>query len=300
MCKSAIKDTFANEVIDFENYLRATFDSFKGIPNRLKSAMGHSLFSGGKRLRPILALWTFESLADSSLPEDRERILSVGVALEMIHTYSLIHDDLPAMDDDDLRRSRPTCHIEFDEATAILAGDGLQALAFEILSDIPAHGAALVNDLAISAGPAGMVGGQQLDLDNEGQDLSDSLIKEIHSLKTANLIAVSIAMGARLAGLNSDKLDAVKSAGMLLGLAFQAADDILDVTSDSITLGKTAGKDMQSEKPTWVRYEGLAMAEKRMMQYGSSGQQQLASLLPINDSSSKLLELVENLWERDR
>jgi geranylgeranyl pyrophosphate synthase len=300
MHKSVIKDTFANEVIGFESYLLATYDSFQGIPNRLKSAMGHSLFSGGKRLRPILALWTFESFADSSLLEDREKALSVGVALEMIHTYSLIHDDLPAMDDDDLRRSRPTCHIEFDEATAILAGDGLQALAFEILSDIPVLGAALVNDLAISAGPAGMVGGQQLDLDNEGQDLSDSLIKEIHSLKTANLIAVSIAMGARLAGLNSDKLDAVKSAGMLLGLAFQAADDILDVTSDSTTLGKTAGKDMQSEKPTWVRYEGLAKAEMRMMQYGSSGQQQLASLLPINDSSSKLLELVKNLWERDR
>ncbi|MCP4145086.1 MAG: polyprenyl synthetase family protein [bacterium] len=300
MCKSAIKDTFAKEVIDFENYLHASFDSFQGIPNRLKAAMSHSLFSGGKRLRPILALWTFESLADSSLLDDREHAFSVGVALEMIHTYSLIHDDLPAMDDDDLRRSRPTCHIEFDEATAILAGDGLQSMAFEILSTIPVHGASLVNDLATSAGPAGMVGGQQLDLDNEGQHLSEPLIKEIHSLKTANLIAASIAMGARLAGLNSDKLGDVKSAGMLLGLAFQAADDILDVTSDSTTLGKTAGKDMQSEKPTWVRYEGLAKAEKRMAQYGCSGQQLLASLLPINDSSSKLLELVQNLWERDR
>ncbi len=300
MCKSIINDSFANEVIDFENYLHVAFDSFQGIPNRLKSAMGHSLFSGGKRLRPILALWTFESLAGRLLFDNREQIFSVGVALEMIHTYSLIHDDLPAMDDDDLRRSRPTCHIEFDEATAILAGDGLQALAFETLSDIPVHGAALVNDLANSAGPAGMVGGQQLDLDNEGQHLSELLIHKIHSLKTANLIAVSITMGARLAGINSDKLDAVKSAGMLLGLAFQAADDILDVTSDSTTLGKTAGKDIQSEKPTWVRYEGLAKAEKRMMRYGRTGQQQLASLLPINDSSSKLLELVQNLWERDR
>jgi len=300
MCKSAMKNTFTIEVTEFERDLLVTFDSFQGIPNRLKSAMGHSLFGGGKRLRPILALWTFDSLAENSHVDNRKQAVLAGVALEMIHTYSLIHDDLPAMDDDNLRRSRPTCHIEYDEATAILAGDGLQALAFEILSGIPAYGASLVNDLAISAGPAGMVGGQQLDLDNEGQNLSESLIKEIHSLKTANLIAVSIAMGARLAGMQADKLDAVKSAGMLLGLAFQAADDILDITSDSSTLGKTTGKDIQSEKPTWVRYEGLAKAEKRMMQYGNSGQQLLASLLPNNDSSSNLLELVQNLWERDR
>lgn len=300
MCKPAVMNTVAKEVTEFEKQLQTTFDSFQGIPTRLKSAMGHSLFSGGKRLRPILALWTFDSLADSHLVDNRKQAFLVGAALEMIHTYSLIHDDLPAMDDDDMRRSRPTCHIEYDEATAILAGDGLQALAFEILSGIPIHGAALVNDLAISAGPAGMVGGQQLDLDNEGQDLSESLIKEIHSLKTANLIAVSIVMGARLAGLKADRLNAVKSAGMLLGLAFQAADDILDVTSDSSTLGKTAGKDIQSEKPTWVRYEGLAKAENRMLQYGDSGQQLLASLLPNNDSSSNLLELVLNLWERDR
>jgi geranylgeranyl pyrophosphate synthase len=300
MDDTVLKNSLLDEVKDFDSYLKMSFDSFEGIPDRLKSAMGHSLFGGGKRIRPILALWTYDSFVKSSNCSDRNNVQIAGVALEMMHTYSLIHDDLPAMDDDDLRRSLPTCHIKFGEATAILAGDGLQSLAFEIMAGIPNCGASLVADLASSVGPAGMVGGQQLDLDNEGQELFEGLIKDIHLLKTANLIAASMSIGARIAGIEKHKIPLIKSAGISLGMAFQAADDILDVMSDSATLGKTVGKDEKSDKPTWVRFEGLDKARHRMLDYGQSSINQMQALLPNNDSSSKLLKLMEKLWIRDR
>lgn len=268
----------------------------RGVPERLRLAMAHALLGGGKRLRPVLLLWVHDALGG----DRRDDALEAGAALEMVHTYSLIHDDLPAMDDDVLRRGRPTCHVAFDEATAILAGDGLLTRAFALLSRIDGRGADLVRLLADAAGPAGMVGGQQEDLDAEGRELTSALVRRIHTGKTARLIAAPMAMGAVLAGADAATVEAVERAALKLGLAFQAADDVLDATSDSATLGKTAGKDEAADKPTWVRLEGLTRAKARTRRYGLEGTRQLVELLDACPASADLLALCRRLWERTR
>jgi len=192
--------------------LRRLLQGEPDVPDRLRRAMAHSLFGGGKRLRPILLAWTHAALRGKGGPPPRS-VREAGAALEMLHTYSLIHDDLPAMDDDDLRRGHPTCHVAFDEATAILAGDALQCLAFGILARIPRHGAALAERLAGAAGPAGMVGGQQEDLDSEGGPHSAALIARIHDLKTARLIACALSMGAILSSERPARVERIEAAG---------------------------------------------------------------------------------------
>lgn len=286
-------------------HLRVRLRGVRGVPSRLKSAMGHSLFGGGKRLRPVLLLWTYDALRTRRAVR-REHALDAACALEMIHTYSLIHDDLPAMDDDVLRRGRPTCHVAFDEATAILAGDGLLTLAFEILAGVPRHGADLVRDIAAAAGPAGMVGGQQLDLDAEGATLDAALIRRIHRGKTARLIAAPLAAGARLAGVPAPRIDLLSRAGLELGLAFQAADDLLDVEGDAARLGKSPGKDAAAGKATWVSLEGLDAARDRTRRHGRRGLALLAEALPAaangtrREAAERLAALGRRLWERDR
>jgi len=265
-----------------------------GVPERLRSAMAHALLGGGKRLRPVLLLWTHDALGGRR----REDALTAGVALEMVHTYSLIHDDLPAMDDDDLRRGRPTCHVAFDEATAVLAGDGLLTRAFALLARIPDHGAELVRLLADAAGPAGMVGGQQEDLDAEGGELTADLVRRIHTGKTARLIAAPMAMGAVLAGADDQTVLSCERAGTRLGLSFQAADDVLDACSDTATLGKTAGKDAAADKPTWVRLEGLEAARARAKRYGLEGAGILGENLGDLRAAADLLALCRRLWDR--
>lgn len=285
--------------------LKSLLRGARGVPARLMSAMGHSLFGGGKRLRPILLLWAYDALR-TRRAVDRDAVLDAACALEMIHTYSLIHDDLPAMDDDVLRRGRPTCHVAFDEATAILAGDGLLTLAFEILAGVPRHGAALVSDVAAAAGPAGMVGGQQLDLDAEGAEANAALIRRIHRDKTARLIAAPLAVGARLAGAEAARRDLITRAGLELGLAFQTADDLLDVEGDVARLGKSPGKDAAAGKATWVGLEGVDAAKRRARRHGRRGSSLLSEALPRRtggrrgEAAARLVALGHRLWERDR
>ena len=285
-----------------EKSLRRLLKGEKGVPPRLKKAMEHSLLAGGKRLRPVLLLWTWDAIAAKrkTTPVDREQALVAACALEMLHTYSLIHDDLPAMDDDDLRRGRPTCHVAFDEATAILAGDGLHARAFSLLAASAGRLAGpLVSLVADAVGPAGMVGGQQHDLDAEGKAVTATVVRKIHTGKTARLLMAAMGAGALLAGANAGAREAVGNAALDLGLAFQGADDVLDVTATAAKLGKTVGKDVASGKATWVRVEGLEKASRRARRHGEKGRDGLTAALPKGPQTERLLALAGLLWNRE-
>lgn len=231
---------------------------------RLLAAMRHATLGAGKRLRPFLV-----HAAAALGPAEPAAVLRVGAAIELLHSYSLVHDDLPAMDDSPTRRGRPSCHAAFDEATAILAGDALQALAFEALAREdwpagPAQRAALVAGLARAAGAAGMCGGQALDLAAEGAALDEPSIVRLQALKTGALIAFSCEAGGRLAGLAGEALEAVVAFGRALGLAFQIKDDLLDATASAAQLGKPAGADAARGKATFVRLLGEAGARARL------------------------------------
>ena len=286
-----------------ERSLKNLLDAQSGVPSRLKAAMKHSLLGGGKRLRPILLLWAYDAFAEERkrVPLKRASVVESACALEMLHTYSLIHDDLPAMDDDVLRRGRPTCHVAFDEATAILAGDALQALAFAILASAGGHLASEVVALVASAvGPAGMVGGQQADLDAEGLEVQSRQVARIHRLKTACLLAVALQTGALMGGASREAGSAMAAAGQDLGLAFQGADDLLDVTGTEQVLGKSPGKDFAVEKATWIRVEGMDQAGRRMNRQGRRGMRRLEDVLPVNPARERLLALGHFMWHRDR
>ena len=226
-------------------------------PARLHAAMRYSLEAGGKRLRPVMVLAAADLCAappDAALP--------AAAAVECLHTYSLIHDDLPCMDNDDLRRGRPTAHRAFDEATALLAGDALLTHAFALLAtayaDRPALAAALVRELADAAGSARLIGGQMADLLAEKQaDATAADLDFIHLNKTAAMIEASLVLGALVGGAAPARVEALRTAGRHLGLAFQIVDDVLDATADSATLGKTAGKDAKADKTTYVKLHGL-------------------------------------------
>jgi len=298
-----LRRELSQEKAAVDRNLRRLLAAEKGIPARLKSAMRHSLLGGGKRLRPILALWTWDALKPrhGKARLSRVKVLDAACALEMLHTYSLIHDDLPAMDDDLLRRGRPTCHVAFDEATAILAGDGLQALAFCVLARAggPVAGP-LVDMVGRAVGPGGMVGGQQKDLEAEGSPVTAAAIRGIHRDKTARLLAVSLNCGSLLADGPPRVRAAVDKAGLDLGLAFQGADDILDVTGTAARLGKTAGKDQAAGKATWVRAEGMASARRRTIRLGKSGIRGLELALPAGPGRDRLAALATMMWNRDR
>jgi geranylgeranyl diphosphate synthase, type II len=285
--------------------LRRELQACRGIPSRLRAAMAHSLFGGGKRLRPVLVHWTFDALGGGHgrghrRAVARDTVVRVGAAVEMIHTYSLIHDDLPAMDDDVLRRGRPTCHVAFDEATAILAGDGLQALAFAVLAGAGPRGAEMVAAAARAAGPAGMVGGQMRDLEAESRAVTAAAIRRIHAEKTAAMIGLSFALGGICHAAAPAQVARLDAAGRQLGLAFQGADDLLDTTSCREILGKTPGKDAARGKATWVRIEGPTAALARTRRHGRRGERELAALLPPGPAKDRLLALASYMWQRDR
>ena len=239
-----------------EAYLR-TLLARTGGPPRLTEAIEYSLMAGGKRLRPALVLETFSACKGSSEPS--ATALAAAGAVELIHTFGLVHDDLPAMDDDDLRRGRPTNHRVFGEAMAILAGDAMVAMAFEALStDVePAVAPPLVHELAAATGPVGMIGGQVLDMEGEGRALDPTALRALHAAKTGALLTASCRMGAIAAGAAADVLDRVTRFGRALGLAFQIMDDILDVTSTPEQLGKATAKDASHGKNTYPRLLGL-------------------------------------------
>ena len=225
-------------------------------PSLIHQAMRYSVFAGGKRVRPILCIEAFRIFSDET-----PAVLPVACAMEFIHTYSLIHDDLPALDNDDLRRGRPTCHKKFGEAMAILAGDALLTLAFEALAGAPvpqAERVALIREVASAAGTReGMVGGQVADLEAEGKDVTPEMLEYIHRSKTAALIRASILSGAIAGGASREDQDRLRTFGGLIGWAFQVTDDILDVEESSSALGKTAGKDQAQQKATYPALFGL-------------------------------------------
>jgi len=264
-------------------------------PATIHRAMRYSLFAGGKRVRPLLALAAAEAVA-GEVPG----IESAACTLEMVHTYSLIHDDLPALDNDDLRRGRPTCHKVFGDAMAILAGDALLTLAFQVLAQLEidaARCARLVEELAVAAGTVGgMIGGQVNDLEGEGRPPDAQLLESIHRAKTGALLRASVRMGAIYAGADEAQLAALSRYGEHTGLAFQIVDDILDVEQPSEALGKTAGKDAAQGKITFPAVYGIA--ESRRM----AEQERLrahAELDPFGDHAARLRELADLIVRRD-
>lgn len=229
-------------------------------PAQLGQAMRYAVLDGGKRLRPLLVLGAAEAVHGNA-----GAAMRAACAVELIHAYSLVHDDMPCMDNDVLRRGKPTVHVRFGEATALLAGDALQALAFELLAPADAGipdrtQARLTRLLALAAGHAGMAGGQAIDLAAVGRSLTEDELRHMHRLKTGALLQASVMMGAACGEPDARALAGLETYGRALGLAFQVVDDILDVTADSATLGKTAGKDAAQDKPTYVSLLGLERA----------------------------------------
>lgn len=264
-------------------------------PVSLHQAMRHSVFAGGKRLRPILTLAAAEACGGSI-----ESAMFSACAVECLHTYSLIHDDLPCMDDDDMRRGVPTCHIVFGEAIALLAGDALQALAFELTARTPAASrhttASMVAELARTAGSLHLVGGQVADLEGEQKKLPLEDLRFIHEGKTAALLTTSIKLGAMSADATAEQLQALHEFGMATGLAFQIIDDILDVTQTSEKLGKSAGKDVASEKSTYPALMGLDASRAEAHRLTTAARDALAI---FGDKGTRLLELADYLLNRD-
>ncbi len=274
--------------------LEQALDSDDATPPALRASMRHAVLLGGKRMRPLLVL------AAASLSGDAMRALDAAVAVELVHAYSLVHDDLPAMDDDALRRGQPTVHVAFDEATAVLAGDALQALAFERLAAgplPPAIVAELVLTLARASGGGGMCGGQSLDLEATGRsaDTSVQQLEHLHALKTGALIRAAVRMGGVAGGADADALVALDRFATALGLAFQVRDDILDVEGDSTQLGKTAGKDAAQDKATFPALLGLEASRQRLR---TLRMEMDAALAPFGERADALRELARMAVER--
>jgi geranylgeranyl diphosphate synthase, type II len=275
--------------------LEALIPSGETVPASIHAAMRHSVFAGGKRLRPVLAMLSGLMIA-GTVPKGIERL---GAALEMLHTYSLIHDDLPALDNDDLRRGKPTCHVAFGEAIAILAGDALQTRAFEVLSGLECPPAAAVEIIGLIANAVGtvdgMIGGQVLDLESEHLKPTAELVQAIHRAKTGALIRVSVVSGGIYAGAKLEDVARLTLFGRKAGLAFQIADDVLDMTADSATLGKTAGKDQATEKATWPAVFGVEQSRRDAARLIEEA---FASLDPYGSRADKLKAVARYLVER--
>ena len=245
-------------------------------PQRLHAAMRHGVLNGGKRMRPLLVYATGSALGASDAALD-----AAAVAVELVHCYSLVHDDLPAMDDDALRRGQPTVHVAFDEATAILAGDALQALAFEQLAAAPQAAdvrIAMLADLARAAGVAGMCGGQALDIDATGRAIDLPALERLHALKTGALLRCAVRLGALAGRATPEQSAALDSYAEALGLAFQIRDDLLDIEGDAATLGKTAGKDQAQDKATFPALLGSAASHARLQALSAQMQAALGAL----------------------
>ncbi|GHB97991.1 polyprenyl synthetase family protein [Thermomonas carbonis] len=279
-------------------------------PERLYAAMRHGVLNGGKRMRPLLVFAT-----GTAFDADEAALDDAAVAVELIHCYSLVHDDLPAMDDDVLRRGQPTVHVAFDEATAILAGDALQALAFQALADAPLAAdrrVGMLAELARAAGVAGMCGGQALDIDATGKWGQSGLSQEkghsdptflladlerLHALKTGALLRASVRLGVIAAGADAASRDALDRYADALGLAFQIRDDLLDVEGDAATLGKTAGKDAAQDKATFPALLGIDASRARLASLADTMQQALSTL---DVDTTALAALARLVVERDR
>ena len=267
------------------------------VPERLHRAMHYAVLGGGKRVRPLL------SFAAGELTQaDPARVEVVAAAVEMIHAYSLAHDDLPCMDNDTLRRGRPTCHVEFDEATALLAGDALQPLAFQLLAehvvaDDPGAQLEMLRILALASGSRGMAGGQAIDLASVGKTLSLPELEFMHIHKTGALIRAAVVLGARCGrDLDAKQIAGLERFAKTIGLAFQVVDDVLDCAASTATLGKTAGKDAARAKPTYVSILGLARARELAEELRAEAH---AALAPFGATAARLRELADFIVLRE-
>ena len=297
------------EVISLKDFIHASHERVDTALNeflpiaqdatRLRDAMRYSLFNGGKRVRPTLAYASAIAIRADALATHLPVLNRIACALESLHSYSLIHDDLPAMDDDDLRRGKPTCHIAFNEATAILAGDALQTFAFELLSEAESVDStiqiALVRQLATASGSRGMVLGQAIDLEAVDTLINIAQLENMHRHKTGALIRASVSMGATALGATSAQLNALDEYASAIGLAFQVQDDILDVIADTETLGKQQGADIARNKPTYVALLGLDGARAKAQELH---QQALAALKDFDEGADYLRELSAYIIER--
>ncbi len=282
----------------FEQVADSALPPADRIPARLHEAMRYAVLGGGKRVRPLLAYAAAETAGPGEGQGNASAASSVALAVEFVHVYSLIHDDLPCMDDDVLRRGKPTVHVAFDEATAMLAGDALQAEAFRVIADAPLDAelrARLTSMLAHAASTGGMCGGQAIDLAAVGQVLSIDELERMHRMKTGALLSASVRMGAAAAGADAMTAAAADAYGRALGLAFQIVDDVLDVEGTVETLGKTAGKDARGSKPTYVSVLGLEAARARAAQLHGEA---LAALTPLGNRARRLRELADYIVDR--
>lgn len=293
---SSLEEVWKPLRLQIEEQLKQCLDRLSAdCPDPLREAMAYSLLAGGKRLRPILVLLASEACGgtiDAALP--------AACAIEMVHTYSLIHDDLPAMDDDALRRGRPTSHIQFGEALAILAGDALLTLAFEIVANgvtAPQTAAACCADLAQAAGAAGMVGGQVVDWEAENlTECSLEHLESIHRRKTGALLTSSLTLGARIGGADLDTIEIFRKYGKSVGLAFQITDDLLDRTGNPETIGKAVRKDQEQGKLTYPALLGIAESRRRAEILIDTAKQCIA---PLGDRGRRLEQLAQFVLERD-
>jgi len=280
---------------DIEGALDGFLPPADCIPQKLHEAMRYTTLGGGKRVRPLLAY-----AAGALFGAEADALARVASAVEMIHVYSLVHDDMPCMDDDALRRGKPTVHVAYDEATALLVGDTLQAQAFQVLADSetvpPARLLQMVRLLAQAAGSSGMCGGQAIDLASVGLALNREELERMHQLKTGAMLRVSVLLGA-LAGrdLTQDELQALDTYSAAVGLAFQVVDDVLDATADSATLGKTAGKDAADNKPTYVSILGLEASQALAEQLRRDAHDALA---PFGEPAQRLRQLADLIVQR--
>lgn len=288
---------FKAKLSDLQHDIESAIDRYlpesSTRPDRLHSAMRYSMEAGGKRLRPALAL------AVSEIFGRRDEALPVAIALECIHTYSLIHDDLPAMDDDDLRRGRATLHKKFDEATAILAGDALLTHAFAMVANHyavqPELAVRLIREIAVAAGSEKLIGGQMADMLGEKQPISADELGFIHAGKTAALITASVVCGGIVGGATDEQLSSLRRLGYHLGLAFQVVDDILDATATSDELGKTVGKDQKAQKATMVALHGLGGARAKAREHTEAA---ASACSEIPGKTSFLRDLIRSLEHR--
>jgi farnesyl diphosphate synthase len=300
MIPRALEDAFAQRLTHYRSRVDAKLaDALRAdheVPERLLESMSYSVLGGGKRVRPLLVYASGELAGVAT-----DMLDAIAAAVELVHAYSLVHDDLPAMDDDDLRRGRPTTHRQFDEATAILAGDALQALAFEILATDrslaaqPRAQVKIIAWLARAAGPAGMVGGQALDMAAEGQRLDEHGLERIHRGKTGALIRASIMMPSELGELSDEQRASLDTFASDIGLVFQIRDDLLEVEQDTATLGKNAGSDSDNDKSTYPSTLGLEGARRRAAE---TQQRAVAALRSLGERSDGLLWLSEFILSR--
>ncbi len=285
--------------MDVDKALDALLPNPDGLHAPLLEAMRYSVMAGGKRLRPVLVLAAAEAVGGS-----QSEAMPAACALEFIHTYSLIHDDLPAMDDDDLRRGRPTCHIAFGEAMAILAGDGLLTFAFEVLAGMAAQGkmepsksAQVISTLAKAAGINGMVGGQAADVLMENMEINAEQLSFIHEHKTGALIKASVEIGGIIGGASREGLDALSRYGAALGLAFQIVDDLLDIEGDEEVLGKPVGSDIEKRKATYPALFGMEESREKARSYVDAA---LSALHFLDSKAEPLRAIARYVIERNR